>query len=234
MRSTASDRVLDVDAVLFDLDDTLIDWWGSIFSSLETLADTKTVKRLADFCRLECWDLDPTGTFIWHRNNWMLWESRRHLWHRALDHLSRSEIDELLREFETSTNIGFFTDTVEAIESLRARTRVAILTNNHLIDREVARLGLDRWFEFAVYPGDTFLKPDPDAFQVALDRLNLPAHRVAYVGDSVRADVLGSRSIGMKPVWFNPDRDHWPHMPDDVTVVRTMTELVSLVPASRN
>ena len=232
MEKGSSSRVLDVDAVLFDLDDTLIDWWGSIFSSLGQLADTTTVKRLADFCRVECWDLDPTGTFIWHRNNWMLWESRRHLWHRALDHLTRAEIDELLREFESSTHIGFFSDTVEAIEVLRSRTRIAILTNNHLIDREVARLGLDRWFEFAVYPGDTFLKPDPDAFQVALDRLNLPPNRVAYVGDSVRADVLGSRAIGMKPVWFNPDHDHWPDMPGDVTVVRTLTELASLVSVS--
>ena len=222
---------IDVDAVLFDLDDTLIDWWGSIFGSLSAIADDHTVRKLADFCRLECWDLDPTGTFIWHRNNWMLWESRRHLWHRALDHLTRDEVDELLRAFEKSTHIGFFPDTVDSIERLRARTRVAILTNNHLVEREVVRLGLDRWFEFAVYPGDTFLKPDPDAFRVALDRLALPPHRVAYVGDSVRADVLGSLAAGMKPVWFNPDVDHWPHMPDDVTVVRSMTELADLFSA---
>ena len=220
---------LDVDAVLFDLDDTLIDWWGSIFGSLAALTDHDTVERLADYCRAHCWDLDPTGTFIWHRNNWMLWESRRHLWHQALPHLPADHVDGLLHRFESETHIGFFDDTIDTIERLRHHTRVAILTNNHLIEREITRLELDTWFEFAIYPGNDCLKPEPGAFTTALDRLGLPPHRVAYVGDSVKADVLGSHGVGMRPVWFNPWGDHWPHRPDGVTVISSLSQLPELI-----
>lgn len=43
-------------------------------------------------------------------------------------------------------------------------------------------------------------KPFARAFEVALDRLGLPAHRVAMVGDSLHTDVLGGRAAGCRTV----------------------------------
>ena len=47
-------------------------------------------------------------------------------------------------------------------------------------------------------------KPDPRAFAPAIAALRLPASEVAFVGDSVRFDVLGSESARLKPIHLDP------------------------------
>jgi putative hydrolase of the HAD superfamily len=47
-------------------------------------------------------------------------------------------------------------------------------------------------------------KPDPRAFEPAVVALGISPKRIAYVGDSVRYDVLGSEAAGMVPVHFDP------------------------------
>jgi putative hydrolase of the HAD superfamily len=47
-------------------------------------------------------------------------------------------------------------------------------------------------------------KPDPRVFDSAVAALGLFPERIAYVGDSVRYDVLGSEAAGMLPIHFDP------------------------------
>ena len=47
-------------------------------------------------------------------------------------------------------------------------------------------------------------KPDPRVFDSAIVALGLSPERIAYVGDSVRYDVLGSEAAGMLPIHFDP------------------------------
>jgi putative hydrolase of the HAD superfamily len=47
-------------------------------------------------------------------------------------------------------------------------------------------------------------KPDPRVFEPAVVALGISPKRIAYVGDSVRYDVLGSEAAGMVPVHFDP------------------------------
>jgi FMN phosphatase YigB (HAD superfamily) len=47
-------------------------------------------------------------------------------------------------------------------------------------------------------------KPDPAIFDSALDHLGIDRHRVAYVGDSIRYDVLGAQAAGLVPLLLDP------------------------------
>jgi len=51
-------------------------------------------------------------------------------------------------------------------------------------------------------------KPDPAIFGFALDILELPAERVAYVGDSVRNDIRGASAAGVNALHLDPYDDH--------------------------
>jgi len=55
-------------------------------------------------------------------------------------------------------------------------------------------------------------KPDPRIFQHALTELGAQAENTWFVGDNPRADVLGAMALGMKPIWIER---HLP-WPDDV------------------
>jgi len=69
-------------------------------------------------------------------------------------------------------------------------------------------------------------KPDPLTFAPAIAALGLPAGDVAFVGDSVRYDVVGSESAGLLPIHFDPYQEcrrRHPHHD-----IRTLNELVEL------
>jgi putative hydrolase of the HAD superfamily len=47
-------------------------------------------------------------------------------------------------------------------------------------------------------------KPDAAVFASAVEALAVPRERVAYVGDTVRYDVVGARAAGLLPVHHDP------------------------------
>jgi FMN phosphatase YigB (HAD superfamily) len=45
-------------------------------------------------------------------------------------------------------------------------------------------------------------KPDPAIYRIALERLALPAHEVAMVGDHFERDVRVAKSLGLRAIWL--------------------------------
>ena len=90
--------------------------------------------------------------------------------------------------------------------------RRAVVSNSdgraemHLID-----CGVREGLEFVV---DSHLvgveKPAARIFEIALQRLDVPAERALYVGDIVAVDVNGARAAGMNVVLIDPYRDYAP------------------------
>jgi putative hydrolase of the HAD superfamily len=73
-------------------------------------------------------------------------------------------------------------------------------------------------------------KPDPRIFELALERIGVPAERAMHVGDTPAADVDGARAAGVRPVLLDPYDDH-AHLP--VERVRSLSEVTELVATSR-
>lgn len=68
---------------------------------------------------------------------------------------------------------------------------------------------LTRYFdEIVVSAEEGVLKPDPQLFQVALDRLGLTPGEVLLIGDDPINDVEPARAMGMPVIHFNPRLDH--------------------------
>ncbi len=69
--------------------------------------------------------------------------------------------------------------------------------------------GVRRGLEFVVDSGlEGVEKPDPAIFQVALDRLAVPADRALYVGDLRVVDGQGARRAGLHFVLLDPQGDY--------------------------
>jgi len=71
-------------------------------------------------------------------------------------------------------------------------------------DEKVKQMGLgDYPWEFLINCENVgALKPNTDAFELALKRLGLPPEEVLFVGDKYRYDVLPPASLGMKTAWL--------------------------------
>jgi putative hydrolase of the HAD superfamily len=66
-------------------------------------------------------------------------------------------------------------------------------------------LGLEELFETTVISCDLgYMKPHPRIFEYALEQLSVNPDETAMVGDSLRADVEGSKTLGMTAIWRRP------------------------------
>jgi putative hydrolase of the HAD superfamily len=105
---------------------------------------------------------------------------------------------------------ALYPDALPTLKWLRDRGfRLAAVTNRGysgpLFHEEVRELGLTDLFEHAVISCDVgYMKPHPQIFQVALELMDVEADEVAMVGDSLRADVEGAKTLGMTAIWRRP------------------------------
>jgi 2-haloacid dehalogenase len=101
-----------------------------------------------------------------------------------------------------------YPDTLPALDRLRPRFRIAVVSNaddDHLL-QALTENGLTRegLFEFILSSESArSYKPRRRIFEEAAARFGLPVDQVLYVGDSPVADVLGARSAGMPVAWLN-------------------------------
>lgn len=215
--------------MVFDLDDTLIDWWGSWTACVSSFAGTDVVTALAEHVRRHCWHVRPgTDGHIWHRNTWQVFEHRHDLWPAALGSRWGDDVEHLVREFERRLWVGFFDEVIPTLETLAVNHRLAVLSNNAHLPAEAQRLGLSRWFEQCLV-ADAPAKPDAAAFLRACEHLGTRPDRTWYVGDSVRADAMGAMGAGLVPVWVDRFGDPWPDRPPTVHRVSDLSTLPELV-----
>jgi len=71
-------------------------------------------------------------------------------------------------------------------------------------------------------------KPHAEIFARALKECGLPAQKAVHVGDSYEEDVVGALRAGMQAVWLRRSDAH-AAAPDGVTVIRSLTELSSVL-----
>lgn len=118
-----------------------------------------------------------------------------------------------------------------------ARAGVGVITNGspRMQRAKLAELGCYRW----IRPEDVFIseelgmaKPDPALFWHACDVMGVRPEGSLFVGDAYAVDVVGARNAGMPMVWFNHRDNPVPDGPDDARakwVVRTDEELLALL-----
>ena len=90
--------------------------------------------------------------------------------------------------------------------------------------------GISQFFDFSLAAGQVKVwKPEPGIFEHGLQRVNLPASEVIYIGDNYYADVVGARRAGLQPVLYDP-LGIFPD-PDCITI-QSLDELIAIVKAA--
>lgn len=95
-------------------------------------------------------------------------------------------------------------DTVAALRQLKTRFRLAILSNvdDDLFAATQPKLGVE-FDEVITAQQAQAYKPSLKIFELALSRINAPAHRVLHVGQSIFHDVVPAQALGLATVWVN-------------------------------
>lgn len=95
---------------------------------------------------------------------------------------------------------------LELVTLLHARLRIGVVTNNTVAEQEekLATFGFAPMVHALVTSQEIGVaKPDPRIFLAALERLECEAHEAVMIGDAWREDIVGATDAGIRALWLN-------------------------------
>ncbi len=95
------------------------------------------------------------------------------------------------------------------LDVVRERYPLAIVTDAQTAytRAELHKVGLLDYFDPIIVSGDYgYRKPDRRLFQLALDKMGVPAQNTLYVGNDMHRDIFGAQETGMITVMFDSDQ----------------------------
>lgn len=105
------------------------------------------------------------------------------------------------------SNMRLVPGVAELLHALRGRAKIGVITNGPSAQQR------DKLKRCDIHPGDLDVlaiseevgttKPDPAIFRYALAGLDVPPGRITMIGDSWENDVLPALGSGMAAVWLN-------------------------------
>jgi HAD superfamily hydrolase (TIGR01549 family) len=228
----------DVDAVVFDLDDTLLRHKAWIIAKVERVH--------ADFPG----KLPPLASLLSTVCE-LLENGQRHRLFDALSDilgLSDELKWDLIRAYRSAAPLAapLFDDVLPLLTELRARGfKLGMLTDNppESQRQKVALAGLSECFDQIVFSRESGAeKPSSAGFDEVANRLNLPCHRVVMVGDDVFRDARGALAAGYahafvvrrEGAFHNYDLEVLPRAIPDTDRFTVVRGLIDLLPYLRS
>ncbi|MCP4429310.1 MAG: HAD family hydrolase [Chloroflexi bacterium] len=238
-----------IQAVLFDLDDTLIDWSGRT-KSWEKLS-RQNIGNIHHCLEAAGYTLPDADTF--HRRYSEIvqqsWDRANKTWESVcfatvlsdtfeaigLD-ANRIDLDEVMRAYGWGPAPGVipYEDAIPVLDHLRQRDyKIGLITNAMLPmwmrDIELQHYQLLDYFDVRLTSGDVgYIKPHPAIYHRALEPLAVVPERAVFIGDRPENDVAGANNAGLVSVWMDP-----PHLSNELNDVKpnyTITHLRELLP----
>ena len=153
-------------------------------------------------------------------------------------HLPPGASAQLLADFELhfpETCIGLPNLHVTLERLQEAGLKLGLITNGRALiqGRKIDGLGIRRYLDVVVISEVAGVrKPDPRIFATALTQLGVDPVNAAYVGDNPEVDVIGAKRSGLLAIW---KRDHfWAESRAADRVIDDLAELPSLLLAHRS
>ncbi|MGV1757738.1 HAD family hydrolase [Rhizobium sp. A22-96] len=220
-----------IEAVMFDLDETLIDRRAALRAFLPD-----QFKRFGD--QLQGVPLRAfEATFFTLEKEGLVDKQKLYPSLAAALDVDSHCGARLLSDFQTHyphfarLSIG----ALETLVALRARgLKTAIISNGHtkVQSAKIEITGLKDAVDLVVISEDVGLrKPDPRIFRLAAERLGVAPAQCIFIGDNPEADVLGAEASGMTGVFYG-DGAIWPDtLPFPKYGIDTLDEVLPLIEA---
>ncbi len=204
-----------IDAVLIDLDDTLVEYRASCIAGLANVC-----RIMPDLANIDLAVLEHDFRLILRDNLPSLLDRKLTLGQerklRIKTLLARHGMDvdgELLEKIDGEFQTGFRSsrNVIEGAEDLLKYCRsmgikVAVVTNGEesMQKAVLKKFSLDSYVDYLVTPASsTEIKPSRDIFERALSLTGSKPDRTLMIGDTYHRDVVGALNSGIIPVWLN-------------------------------
>lgn len=192
--------MVDIKAVLFDLDQTLLDRTQTLDSFLkyQWQENTELQAVSCDQFTEKFHELDANGA-VWKDS----------VYAGILNHFNIVSLtaDFLLKDYLQNLHhhATLFPSTIDTLQTLRDQgITLGIITNGRtdLQSSMIAGSGLAPLMDTVlISQSEGIAKPDPEIFRRALQRLNIQPKNTIFIGDNPEADIKAAYFAGMKTIW---------------------------------
>lgn len=192
-------------ALLFDLDNTLIDRTAAHLRYCRDFADRFFIDRDVSDREEAVQEMVERDDFGYaSREQYFEWLTERF----ASGILTSAE---LWQDYQTRLPGCFRKNPaiLDLVERLAAKYRLAIVSNGSSRNqrRKLAQTGLMKRFSRVFISGEVGVeKPNPVIFQLALDALDCDAGNALFIGDDPHRDIAGAAQVGVKTCWIRMGR----------------------------
>ncbi|MCK8488481.1 HAD family hydrolase [Paenibacillus sp. MBLB2552] len=212
-------------AVLFDLDNTLMDRDYTFRSFAQQLVreclvpmdEARREELVAEMIERDKDGYRPKEGFFQELIDWLPWREA-------------TSLQELKAYYDRHymTHAKAMDHTEDTLQACREKgLRLGIITNghSHLQHAKIDRLNLRRFFDVIVVSGDVEIrKPDRRIYELALDRLGSLPGETVIVGDHPCNDIWGAAQVGVRGIWLRRKHD-WDESLEGGKPWRTISEL---------
>lgn len=238
-----------IKAVLFDMDDTLIDWSGVQVDMAEV--ETRHLHNVYRHLHERGHALPPFSDFwsIFRQTLIRAWTEAKKDWSGVsfgavmqeflLDcgvDEAKLDLDAVLQAYNWSVVPGVapFDDTLLVLEQLKSKGyKIGLITNAMqpmwMRDIELRAYGILDYLDARLTSGDVgVMKPHPFIYLRALELLDVQPEEAIFVGDRPANDIAGANKAGLTSVLLSP-----PHLDRELDGVRpnfTIATLSELLP----
>lgn len=189
-----------IKAVIFDLDNTILDRTRTFHRFTTSFIDTYFPQSQDNEVLINrIIELDQDG-----------YKDKNILFAELLEEFpwtAKPEIAELLEYYSVHyvKNALLMEQAAETIAYIRHKYKLGLITNGKTAIQygKVDRLGIRSEFDFILVSEEVGVKkPDNQIFEMAIGRLGLKAEECLYIGDHPRNDIQGASQAGMKTIWI--------------------------------
>jgi putative hydrolase of the HAD superfamily len=210
-------------AILYDFDDTLIDWSGCTRNWRDI--NQHHISLVFDYVKSNIYPLADSAKFneTFHKLTFQAWTEAKqtlrtpHIGQLLMDTCANLgvprrllKVNDLMNAYQWEPIEGVlpFPDTIDVLRYVDSiGIKQGLVTNAYapmtMRWREIEAYGLDQYLiqDASISAADIgYLKPDPRIFEAALESLKLQPNEVVFVGDSREADIAGAQNFGMKAI----------------------------------
>ena len=191
-----------IKAILFDLDDTLINRRAMVYKMY-----TKFALDAVPELKNDTFELENVVQSMILRDQFGTYSERGYVYDELIKSYNLSEdlkvkyLDMWIKNAGKEATL--FNDTIDVLTYLKKNYQLAIVTNgNSFTQRDkIEHAGIKDYFDEIIVSGDySFRKPDKDIYELVCKKLNVEPNECIFVGDIFKTDIIGAHRYGMHPI----------------------------------
>lgn len=212
--------------VIFDIDNTLIDWKSEYDNKVEEVLEKYYIKKNKEEVQKlkKAFDEYENYYLIFNLDNMI-----KFIREYTNEYYSSEVIKSILEEWGNCVPNNYPDENVEILKYLKSKYELVILTDWFYKPQfnRLKLLNIDTFFDKIYTAEKTKRKPNKEAFIQAIGKYK--PEECVMIGDSYERDILGAINFGISAIWYKGEKEKIESLNDKIEVIQNLSELRNIL-----